>query len=59
MKTESGNISLGDCFGYGWAICGLALTQHVTPMTAKKPDEPKQKTETKKKSIPRMPDYED
>lgn len=49
-KTKSErNLGLGDDIGYGWAICGLALTQHVTPMTAKKEDEKSFKKQEKSK----------
>lgn len=33
--TTTTRLGLGEKLTYGWAICGLALTQYVTPMTAK------------------------
>lgn len=57
LKSRPENhLGLGDQLGYGWAICGLALTQYVTPMTAKPADEPKIKKDDKPKKIFRVED---
>ena len=45
-RSSQINTLLTESLGYGWAICGLALT----PMTAKKAEEPVTKKVEKKTS---------